>query len=153
MSLGGAGGPTTRVCRAEGCPKSTSELKPYCIKHVSLNGYGGEVARELERAERELERAAKHPSGRLPATPSCPKGKPVKVDLEGSVCFDVLRVIRLADGKPLTLGRIARDARITPAAVNAYVTALAIKGVVKRCPAGRDQAPGARYTGDKDASP
>jgi hypothetical protein len=34
-------------CRIVGCPKRTSDKKPYCIDHLTLNPYAQKVAREL----------------------------------------------------------------------------------------------------------
>lgn len=106
----------SRTDRCVECGGATSEMKPYCLKHIRLMDGGGAVASEVERRANE-EALARN-------------GYWKSIDPEGSACEDVL--VFLENSGPSSTEGISRGVNIHKQAVVSYLRKLVDVGKVKR---------------------
>lgn len=100
-------------CEFDGCKETTREGKPYCSNHVELNLYASEVVAHLERRAQEDGRARRQVRG---------------INTGGVTATELLQ--NIADHGPRTKERLCRELNIDRAALDGYVEALRVKGLV-----------------------
>ena len=100
----------SRQCCAQNCYANTSELKPFCLRHVSQHSYAVEKQVELEAQAEEIELANAGSTGHI--------------DVEGAVAQDILVMVIAAGDVGVHQGSIERSTGLKPRGAKAYIRAL-----------------------------
>lgn len=94
------------VCGAEGCSEGTTELKPFCTKHVHLHPHVQDVLRKNQERILEIESVANG----------------ARASAESSPAQEILHYV--TESGTLSVGRIARELNMPKEAVAKYARAL-----------------------------